>query len=72
MAIRADLRVYTESGDFIEDGVNKQNDFIIIDEAERTAEPEYLTIQARSDDATCVTCTLLPVCSIRRINRLTL
>ncbi|CAN9125418.1 unnamed protein product [Alternaria alternata] len=44
-----------ESGDLIEDGVNKQNDFIIVDGAERTAEPEYLTIQARSDDATCVT-----------------
>lgn len=58
--------VRTESGDLIEDGVNEQKSFIILDGAEKTAEPEYLTIQARSNDATCVTCMLLP--SFNRLN----
>ncbi|KAH6461593.1 hypothetical protein HBI57_075700 [Parastagonospora nodorum] len=44
-----------ESGDLIEDGANVKKDFMILDGAEKSAEPEYLTIQARSNDATCVT-----------------
>ncbi|KAF1973809.1 hypothetical protein BU23DRAFT_638997 [Bimuria novae-zelandiae CBS 107.79] len=46
----------TESGDLIEDGVNEMKDFIILAGTEKTTKPEYLTIQARTNDAACVSC----------------
>lgn len=43
-------------GDLIGDGANDNKEFKIQDQAERTAAPEYLTILARTSDATCVSC----------------
>jgi hypothetical protein len=43
-------------GDPIEDGANKKIEFRTLDGGEQTAAPEYLTIQARTSDATCISC----------------